>query len=64
MTRASALLIAVLTLIVTTANAPAESKKTAATKPCTQEEFWANCRKQGTRYCDWWWDKQQRMGGN
>jgi hypothetical protein len=57
--------IVTLTLAGTMANvSAAEPQKPVIEKPCTQEEFMANCRKQNARFCDWLWDKQQRMGGN
>ena len=58
--------IAVLTLIGTTANvSAAQPQKPSNTKECTEEEFMANChKKSNVKYCDWWWDKQRRMGGN
>jgi hypothetical protein len=57
--------IALLTLIGTTANvAAAQPEKPANTKACTQEEYMANCRKKGIIRCEFWWERQQSMGGN
>jgi hypothetical protein len=57
--------VVVLTLTGTMANvSAAEPQKPVSTKACTQEEFYANCHKQNARFCDWWWDKQRRMGGS
>lgn len=58
---------AALAIICATENVlGAQPKETANTaKPCTQEEFMANCHKQAAvHYCEWWWDKQRRIGGN
>jgi hypothetical protein len=57
--------IAAVTLVGTTANvSAAQLQKPANTKACTQEEFTANCQKKGIVRCDYWWGRQQSMGGN
>jgi hypothetical protein len=57
--------IALLTLIGTTANvSAAQPQKSSGTKACSQEEFMVNCRKRGYSKCEYWWQRQQSMGGS
>jgi hypothetical protein len=55
--------IASLTLMGTTGILAAQPQKPANTKACTEQEFMANCQKKGVQRCDYWWGRQQSMGG-
>jgi invasion protein IalB len=56
---------ALLTLIETTANvSAAQPQKPSGAKACSQEEFMVNCRKRGYNKCDYWWQREQSMGGS
>ena len=65
MARISVLTAALLIISSTENVSAAQAQKTAKTASCTQEEFMVNCHRKGdVKFCEWWWDKQQRMGGN
>jgi hypothetical protein len=63
MLRTSAM-IAILTLIGTAGVSTAQPQKPTSTKACTEQEYRANCQKRGIIRCEYWWGRQQSMGGN